>query len=196
MLYFFIILIAMAVISAVDILCFSSVYGLDWWYIVLAVIISTVVEIMISGLIAFIVRWVLPKKWFTMNKKFYSAGKAESKFYEKLGIKKWKDKVLELGCFTNFHKDKVKDPTNNEYLERFITEANYGVLIHALSIPLGFLVIFIYPLKLWFMIGLPVALVGAFLNLLPTFILRYNLPKLYSLHKLNELREKRTKNSI
>ena len=185
----------MIIISAVDIVFFCAPYGIEWWYVVVAVIISTVVEIMISGLIAFAVRWLLPHKWFAIDKKFYAAGKKESKFYEKLGIKKWKDKVLELGSFTNFHKNKVQEPTNNEYIERFITEANYGVLIHALSIPLGFLVIFIYPLKFWFMFGLPVALVGAFLNTLPTFILRYNLPKLYSLHKFNMLREKRTKST-
>ena len=194
MMYFLIILISMIIISTIDIIFFCSPYGIEWWYVVIAVIISTAVEIMISGLIAFVVRWLLPSKWFTINKKFYAAGKEESKFYEKLGIKKWKDKVLELGSFTNFHKDKVQEPTNNAYIERFITEANYGVVIHSLSIPLGFLVIFIYPIKFWFLFGLPVALVGAFLNILPTFILRYNLPKLYSLHKFNSLREQRTKN--
>ena len=39
-------------------------------------------------------------------------------------------------------------------------------------------------------IGLPVALVNAILIVLPTFILRYNLPRLKMLHKLN-LRSKR-----
>ena len=78
MTYFLIILIAMIIISAVDIVFFCAPYGIEWWYVVVAVIISTVVEIMISGLIAFAVRWLLPHKWFAIDKKFYAAGKKES----------------------------------------------------------------------------------------------------------------------
>lgn len=193
--YYLIVLISMIIISVIDVIFFCSSYGISWVYVVVAVVLSTIFEIAISGLIAFIIRWLLPKKWFLADKKFYCAKKWEIAFYDKLKIKKWKDKVLELGSFTNFHKNKIQNPKSKEYLERFIIESNYGVLIHALSIPLGFLVIFLYPLKFWFMFGLPVALVGSFLNALPTFILRYNLPKLHSLYKINCLKEERTKKS-
>ena len=39
-------------------------------------------------------------------------------------------------------------------------------------------------------IGLPVALVNAVLILLPTFILRYNIPRLKILKKLNDRKKK------
>ena len=142
-------------------------------------------EIIINGLFAGIVRWVLPKKWFTADKNYFSAGKNERKFYEKLGIKKWKDKVLELGCFTNFRKNKIADPKSVEYVERYILEANYGVVVHFVLMLISFLVIFIYPLEYWYCFGAPVAIVSIFLNALPLFILRYNLPKLYTLRKIN-----------
>ena len=40
-------------------------------------------------------------------------------------------------------------------------------------------------LSFWFLFGFPVALVGAILNLMPTFALRYNLVKLHSLYRIN-----------
>jgi hypothetical protein len=46
------------------------------------------------------------------------------------------------------------------------------------GILVSFLVIFILPLKYALRIGLPVALVACLLCILPTMILRYNIPKL------------------
>lgn len=191
MLYYIIILSAMVIISVLDIIFAMPVFNLSVGYIILAVVISTIVEILISGLIAFIIRWILPRKWFTIDKKIYTASKGEVKFYDKINIKKWKEKVLELGCFTSFHKTKVAKPNDNEFIGRFIVESNYGVLIHFVSIFLGFLVIFIYPLKFFYLFGLPVSLVGAFLNLLPTFILRYNLVKLHKIYNFNAKKEQK-----
>jgi len=58
---------------------------------------------------------------------------------------------------------------------------------------MGFLVIFILPLKYALRIGLPVAIVGFVLNLLPVFILRYNLPKLAIAYKRAKRLEERGK---
>jgi len=43
---------------------------------------------------------------------------------------------------------------------------------------MGFLVIFILPFKYFIKIGLWVSIVNVILNILPTMILRYNIPKL------------------
>ena len=159
-------------------------------YIIVAVIISTVSVIIVDGIFSTIVRRCLPKKWFNVDKKGFSAKKQECRFYEKIGIKKWKDKVLELGMFTNFRKNKISEPSNNEYVSRYILEANYGIVCHVACVIFGFLIIFIYPLKYALCFGIPVAIVNAVLNLLPLFILRYNLPKLHTLYKFNARREK------
>jgi hypothetical protein len=116
------------------------------------------------------------------------AGKRETIFYEKIGIKKWKDKVLELGSFAGFRKNKLIDPTNNEYVKRFIIESNYGIGVHVSGTIIGFLVIFCCPKTLWLTVGLPVAIVNVFYNFLSYAILRYNLVKLHKLYRINEKR--------
>ena len=180
----------MAIISVVDYIVAKPIFGFDLWYIIVAVVISTVAEIIIDSIFATIVRWALPKKWFGVDKKWFIGKKKECRFYEKLGIKKWKEKVLELGAVTNFRKNKIADPTNNDYVARYITEANYGIVVHLACIVFGYAVVFLYPLKYFLCFGIPVAIVNTVLNILPLFILRYNLPKLHSLYKFNERRKK------
>ncbi|MBR5192599.1 MAG: hypothetical protein IKW33_04230 [Clostridia bacterium] len=190
MLYLIIILSAMALISIVNILLNQILFNLELWYILLAVVVNTVAVIAISGLFAFIIRHLLPAKWFSADNKFFFVSKKECKFYEKLGIKKWKDKVLELGFFTGFSKSNMQDSANKEYVERFILENNYGMVVHFVGMVVSFSIIFIYPLKFWWMFGLPVALVSMFLHLLPFCILRYNSCKLHRLRQLNIRKEK------
>lgn len=185
MLYAIIIIVSMAIISLLNIIFSAPVFGISPAYIICAVTISTAAEIVIDGFFAFIVRWLLPETWFSVEKYGFSASKKECRFYEKIGIKKWKDKVIELGCFTKFRKNKIAEPNNAEYIKRYIVEANYGIACHSAIIIFSILVIFVYPLKYWYCFGLPVAIVSIFLNLLPLFILRYNLPKLHALYKFN-----------
>ncbi len=191
--YYLTILICMAIISAVDFIVAKPIYGFELWYIIVAVVVSTIAEIIIDSIFATIVRWLMPKKWFNVDKKWFIGKKAECRFYEKIGIKKWKEKVLELGAVTNFRKNKILDPTNNEYVSRYIVEANYGIVVHIACIVFGYLVVFLFPLKYFLCFGVPVAIVNTVLNLLPLFILRYNLPKLHSLYKFN-LRRKKVEN--
>lgn len=190
MLYYLTILIAMAVISVVDIIFAIPLFGFDAWYVIIAVTICTVSVIMIDAVCATLSRWIFPKKWFGIDKTIFSAGKKECRFYEKIGIKKWKEKVLELGVFANFRKNKIAEPNNNEYVARYIYEANCGILGHALGVVFGFFIILIYPIEFWWCFGLPVAIVNAVLSSLPLFILRYNLPKLHTLYKYNKRRER------
>lgn len=182
MLYPLIILIGMIVISIVNII--FNVFSLEIWYIIVAVVTCTVGAFCIDGVFAFLIRR-LPEKKFAVDGMRLDATKKERQLLEKLGVRKWKDKVIELGCFTNFHKDKISDPNSIEYVSRFILESNYGIVIHICDMFVGFLVIFFFPLKYALCFGLPVAIVNAFLHFLPMCILRYNLPRLRTLYKLN-----------
>ena len=185
MFYGVIILFSMFLIGLFNCL-FNTAYGT--WYLIVAVALCTVTVIAVDGLFAAAVRWVMPSKWFHKDKNF-SAGKKECRFYEKLGIKKWKDKVLELGIFANFRKNKIAEPANNEYIARYILEAHYGIVVHIFCIIFGFCVMGIF-YKNALSIALPVAVINAVLNFLPVMILRYNLPKLKALYKFNENRGK------
>lgn len=162
-----------------------STFNGEFWRIILFSAIYTVSVIAVDGIFSTLVRWVLPEKWFSYPNKRFCATKKEMRFYDKLLIKRWKDKIAELGSFTGFHKDRVIDPKNNEYIERFIMEANYGIWCHVACCVFGFLIFFIPPYEYTFFVALPVALVNFFLNLLPVMALRYNLPRLFVLHKFN-----------
>ncbi|MBQ9104318.1 MAG: hypothetical protein IJY57_04475 [Clostridia bacterium] len=181
MLYWLFIPIAGLIISGVNILCETA----EIWYIFVATFASIAAVLIIDALTATLVRWLLPKKWFGLNAKIYDASKKKCKFYEKLGIKKWKDKIPELGSLTGFRKNKILDPKNNEFIERFIIESHYGIGVHFIGMIFGFLIIFIFPLNYWYCFGLPVGIVNFVYNLLSFMILRYNLPKLKTLHKYN-----------
>lgn len=189
MFYVLSILMFMALIILVNALFVIKMFKITFLTIVTMVVVSVLFVLIVDGVVAFFIRWTCPKNWFEFSNKFFIPSKKEYLFYEKIGIKNWKDKVLELGAFTGFRKSKMKEPTNNVYVERFIVEANYGVVVHFVSCIMGFLILLIYK-KYWFCIGLPVALVNVFYNLLSLFILRYNLPKLHTLHRYNERRQK------
>ena len=124
---------------------------------------------------------LLPRQWFSVKNAFFYVSKKEQKFYEHLGIRKWKDKVWELGGLGGFSKRKIKDSKNPEYFKRFIIESNRGVTEHILGSIFGFTIIFQYPRYIW-SIGLPISLLNLILNILPTMILRYNLPKLRAVY--------------
>lgn len=196
-LYLSVIGIAVVLICGFDILVMAPIMDVSAWFFVLAVLASTVYQIAIDGLFAFICERI-PDKW-VKNKKFFDVSKKEQHFYEKIGIKKWKDKVLELGSLGGFSKSKIDDPNNPEYAEKFLTESYKGEVDHILGMIMGFTVIFIFPLKFAWMVGVPVAIVNVFLNLLSTMILRYNTPKLKVLHKRalrNKEREKESNETI
>ena len=190
MVYLIIILTAAFIIGGMNYIFVAPIHGHNLGQIALYVAVSVVAAIVIDAIFATFVRWMLPEKLFSADKKRWAGSKKECRFYEKLGIKKWKDKVIELGVFTGFRKNKIADPNNNEYVARYITEANYGVGCHIMGMVFGYLVCLVFP-KYWLSIGLPVGIVNMLLNGFSFMILRYNLPKLHTLYRINLKREQR-----
>ncbi len=131
-----------------------------------------------DGIFATFIRRALPEKWFTKDVKFHNVSKAECKIYEFLGIKLWKDHVLELGMFTSFSKKKVLKPNDPEYISRFILECNYGYQIHLWNFILGIVPFFFFPREIGIRFILPAFIANSILSILPLMILRYNIPRL------------------
>ncbi len=182
-LYLSVIIVSIFLITALNAIFYL---GLESFFaILLIVFIFTIVEILIDSICAFIVRRLLPAKLFSFEKLKFCAGKKEVRFYEKINIRKWKDKTLELGWLTGFRKNKMCKSKTTEYLERFIIESNYGVAVHVLCVVFGCFVIFICPKSIRLSIGLPITFVNIVLNLMSLFILRYNLPKLHKVYNFN-----------
>lgn len=181
-LYLTIIIIANIIVSALNIAFGTAYFGYEWWFVVIMCVVSTAFQFAADGLFAFIIN-KMPNKWFAVDNKHFEVSKRCQQFYQKLGIRKWKDKVWELGGLGGFRKNKINDPNNPEYIEQFIIESNKGIVTHRVGYFVGFLCVFIFPLKYALVIGLPIALVNLFLNILPTMVLRYNLPKLHAVLK-------------
>ena len=180
-LYFSLIFFFMALISLINILCSVA----SWYYVIIAVVWCTAFQFLTDGLGAMLVH-KLPDRWFSVDNAHFTVSKRAVRFYEKLGVRKWKDKVWELGGMGGFSKNKIAEPNNPEYFEQFIIECNKGVLTHRLSYPVGFLPMLFIPNIFAFSIALPVAIVNLFLNILPTLALRYNTPKLVMILKRME----------
>lgn len=176
-----IIIPAMILISCMDIIFVAPVMGVSPWFFVVAVVVSTIYQVAIDGLFAFLCNQI-PLKW-VKDKKFFEVSKREQRFYEKLGVRVWKDKSLELGKLGGFSKAKIDNPNNPEYIERFLIESYKGEIDHIVGMIVGFSVIFIFPIKFAWFVGVPVAIVNAVINYMSVMILRYNTPKLKTLHK-------------
>ena len=154
---------------------FLLLLGLVW--------IGVVFEILVDGLIATIAR-LMPAKCADHTKKVFTVSAKEKRFYEKLKIRAWKDKIPEIGHFTGFRKNKLVDPQSVEYVDRFLLESCYGEIGHFFSLFFGFAVLVLYPLSnVWFALAIPVAIVNFFLNLPSILVLRYNSYKLVVLRK-------------
>lgn len=179
MFYIIIILSAVFIISLCNFLCG---YSASFWDILLYTGIGTVSIIAIDGIFAFLIRRLTPKSWYTPLAKVFSVTDKEAKFYRKIKIKSWKDKVPELGGFTNFSKGEIKSPDDSEYLARFLIEANYGVIIHIANAALGFLIAFI-PFCSSASIWIPIFAVNFVLSLLPVAVLRFTSHTLVKLYK-------------
>lgn len=183
-LYLTIIFVSMILIITLGFFFFPG--GMELWEIILNVVILTIAAIVVSGLIAYLTRR-LPEKWFLKEKGWFYPSNKEENFYKKIKIKKWKDKVIELGKIgTDISKKHVDNKEDPEFITKFIMESNYGQLDHLISLPFCFVIIVIFPFcsftnNLFY--SLTVSFVASFLNLLPLMVLRYNMPRLLILKK-------------
>ena len=156
--------IAMAAISAVNI-----AFGVaSWYYVIIAVIWCTALQFALDGTIAIIIK-KMPDRWFGVDNRHYNVSEFEKSLYKKLRVRLWKDKVWELGGIGGFSKKTLAEPSNPEYIEKFIIECNKGVLTHRLSYPIGFLAMLTLSGVTPLTIALPVAIVNLFLNILLLF---------------------------
>lgn len=186
-LYLVIIIFAVFVIATIVSLAASTAFlpVLGWTAL------ATAMVMVVDGLTATLCQF-LPEKCADYKKKIFTVSAKEKKFYEKLKIRKWKDKIPEIAGFTGFHKNKIADPKSVEYIERFLLETCYGEIVHITSCATSYLILLLFPLyELWFAVAIPVATVSLLMNLPSLFILRYNSYKLRILRDSNFKKQQR-----
>ena len=141
------------------------------------------IELAIDSLVAFIVH-KLPHKCVNPYLKLYKVHRWERKFYERIGIKKWKELVPDSGeKLCGFGKKQIKDPGDKAYVYKFMEETCYAELMHNICVVCSFLILLIPNGGLVLSLALPIAFINAFTQLLPVFIQRYVRPKLLVLYK-------------
>lgn len=175
-LYLSVIGIAMAIVAAINLIFETA----PWYYVISAVIWCTVLQFALDGLIAILIR-VTPDRYFDVDNPYFAVSEKSQALYKRLQVRRWKDKVWELGGLGGFSKKSLKEPMNPKYIEKFIIECNKGVVTHRLSYPIGFLAMMTVDGLCAVTIALPIAVVNVFLNVLPTLVLRYNTPFLQRL---------------
>lgn len=176
-LYLLIVGIAATVIAGVNIIFLPEAFSYYNIWIIVVLLLCIVAEIALTATFSFLAE-LLPEKWFYPKRKFFTISKKERAFYEIIGIKRWKNAVCELGMLVGHNKRKFEKPNDPRYIEMFILEGNRAMVGHLLDALASFLVILLLPMKYCLRLTLPVALVAAFLNILPAIVIRYNLPKL------------------
>ena len=156
--------------------------------------VSVAALFIIDALTATVAR-LLPEKWFLPEARLFEVKQSERKFYRRIKINVWKKYIPEWGCFTGFHKDKVREPDSSAYIGRFLIESNYGVAGHIAGAFMGF-AIMLLPFLRPFAIALPLAAVNFVLGILPTMILRSNTPSLRALYRRNVERERKKAEAV
>ena len=167
------------------------------WICLLAILGMIAINLVVATICA---KW-LSDKWYIKKSALFTAGKKECRFYEKIGIKKWKDATAEMGFLNNFRKNKIKEPNNIEYIEKFIIETNRGFVVHFVSLFATVGAIFVMPKIFWLPTALPIAITSLILNIIPLMILRYNMPRLqimlkFAKRNLNRQQENKQSNSL
>lgn len=181
-LYLSIIFLAVVILCAFNIPFNLAALQCEWWFVIVACILCVVFEFAVDGIFALVVNKT-PNKWYSPEKKQFEVSKRERNFLQKLGVKRWKDKIWELGGLGGFSKREIKEPNNLEYIEKFLIEINKGVVTHWIGVFAGFAVILCFPFRFALPICLPIAIVNVILNILPIMALRYNYPKLLVVRK-------------
>ena len=125
---------------------------------------------------------VIPQDKINIHSWCFKTFKSERKLYESLGVKKFKDKIPDMGgVLTGFSKSELvsADP---RYLEKFIKETILGELSHLLGI-LCCVFIFLIFNEYVLNFALPLFFLNTYFNIMPLIVQRYNRPKLYRIYE-------------
>ncbi len=147
------------------------------WQTILNFLLVAVI-VCLPALIVMILCRLAPKKVYNPNNKLFSVRKKENKFYEKIKIRRWKDKVPEAGKLGGFKKDKLESPKDPEYLRKFLVESCIAEAIHTLSICWGIVSLLLVPRSLLLCFGVPLCVFNLLIHIMPVMIQRYIRPKL------------------
>jgi len=180
--YVYALCISLTILFAINAsLSVSNICSFSVGYAFCTMIGGTLLLFLLDTVVAIVIQFV-PKKWINPYFWGYKIFKFERKLYEFFGIRKWKDKIPEMGgVFKKFSKAKIESHTP-QYVYHFISETIYGEMSHTYSIVVGALIFLVMPHYI-LNFALPLFLINAMLNLLPAMVQRYTRPKLIKMYQ-------------
>ncbi len=181
--FLYIILISIGVLGITSVNLIGSFQISVVFDVFLIICIATLPSILISILLR-----VVPKGFFNPDRRIFHVFKFEKILYEKLRIKRWKEKIPELGRLSHFPKDKIYDPRNPEYLRVFLQENCFAEFLHISCIIWGFVSLLFVPEQYLFSAGIPVVVINLMLHLLPIVVQRHLRLRLVNLLHMVEKR--------
>ncbi len=185
-LYLIIVFITVAITVIFNmLLAYFNIIHVNMYFPMLYSMLIVLALVAVDGICVCFVRFILPKKLFNPERKCFKVSSKEKDFLERWGVKKYKDRIPELGVLAGFKKDQVYDMNSPEYLYEFLRETCYAEVMHIISAVFSFVVIFMCYDYGWLMLSLatPLALCNVVLNILPINVQRYNRPRLEILYK-------------
>lgn len=176
--------VGVGLICGANALFLPTMSDITYGYAIIGSLINFVFLFALDIVVAFAVH-KLPRKLFSPYRRIFNIPKAEDKLHSLLLVRKWKDKIPELGQLCNFKKDRLSG-TKSEYLYVFLEETCYAEMIHLLMGIVGFAVMFINPMRLWVYYPLQLCVFNLILNLPPILVQRYNRPKLIRIYEIRK----------
>lgn len=187
--------LSIILILGLNLIFYTSASTLLWFLITFCVVVVS------TFFIAYIAS-LFGTKFYEPERKIFHVFKFEKKLYESVGIKKWKDKIPELGKqLAGFDKSTLVEPDNPEYIHKFLIENCKGSFLHTISIIYSilslFILIFFLPYPFILTMWLPTTVVAVIVHSLSLMILRYTRPKLRVLYeRLKRNKKGENKNEI
>ena len=132
---------------------------------------------------------LLPKRLYNPFAKFYQTRPWQTNACLALGVRRWKDKVPELGKIGGFSKDHI-DSLNPDYLYHFLQEAAFGEAEHLVSAMMSWTIFFI-PMPYRLTVGIPYCVLNIVLNMMSAMIKRYLRPKMMAVYRRQKMKQDR-----
>ena len=155
---------------------------------------ATATAFAVGAITAILIRAAIPAAFFDPLSRRFRVRKWERRFYVRIGIRHWKDRIPETGALLGYlSKRQIADRKDNAYLMHFMTETCYAETMHLACVLTGFLILipgaFVESAYLVCLI-LPVAIIHGILHFLPVLVQRYIRPFLLHAYLHNKAKEK------
>ena len=146
------------------------------------------IYLFVCGVISFLLGRLLPYKWIREERFPFASGEAESRFYDRIGIRSWQKKLPDMSrIFPRLVPPKTLEGEMVHKLPCLIKETCIAELIHVLLA-----VAALYCMVIWQGAGgIIVTILFEIGNLPFIMIQRYNRPRLIKLHRMLCMREQK-----